>query len=44
MNEDMNITEADTGNEVIKNMPVFPEEGSVAFNEGTLIVKISDIP
>ncbi len=44
MNEDINITEADIESEEVKNMPVFPEKGSVAFAKDTLVVKISDIP
>lgn len=42
MNVDMDFVYADPKEEVIKNMPTYPQKGSVAIVDGVLVVKISE--
>jgi len=42
MNVNMNLTRINGDLEAVKQMPVYPAKGSVAFVDGTLVVKIAD--
>jgi hypothetical protein len=41
-NMKMNLTRVDAQDERVKEMPCYPVEGSVAYIDGILVVKISD--
>lgn len=43
LNVNMNLTRIGDGNEIVRQMPNYPAEGSVAFVDGILVVKISDL-
>ncbi len=42
LNVNMNLTRVGDNNEMIRQMPVYPTHGSVAFVDGILVVKISE--
>lgn len=42
LNTNMNLTRIESENQTVKQMPCYPAEGSVAFVDGVLVVKISD--
>lgn len=42
MNVNMNLTRINGDHEAVKQMPVYPAKGSVAFVDGILVVKIAD--
>ncbi len=42
LNEDMNFTTQDVSEEITDTMPEYPEEGSIAFVDDVLVIKLSD--
>lgn len=42
LNVNMNLTRISDENETVRQMPLYPTEGSVAYVDGILVVKISD--
>lgn len=42
LNMNMNLVVVNSEDEAIREMPVYPAEGSVAYVEGTLVVKVSE--
>lgn len=42
LNVNMNLTQISSEDEAIRQMPVYPAEGSIAFVDGILVVKISE--
>ena len=42
LNININFTQVNNQDEVIRNMPVYPAEGSVAYVDGILVVKVSE--
>lgn len=42
LNVNMNIAQVNNEDEIIRQMPVYPAEGSIAFVDGILVVKISE--
>lgn len=42
LNEKMNFTDQEVSSEIVEQMPEYPEEGSIAFVDDVLVIKLSD--